>query len=182
MIRTSKEWWAETKASPEKLIAWLRKQYHGEVTAAERIERYCIAKLAVDDARGDRLRVIADQERQHAEWVAQLLRTRGEMPQLLPTKPERYWTRALAAMHSFEDAAGVAHHAETMRLERIWVIAADLDAPFDIRETFARILQDERWHAAAFKALAGPQAVERTAQAHQQGAAAIGFLSVHESL
>jgi hypothetical protein len=74
-------------------------------------------------------------------------------------------------------AAGVAHHAEAMRLERIEVIAGDATAPADIRETFARILRDERFHARAFARLAGAAAIARTRAAHAAGAAAIGFLS-----
>ncbi len=178
--RTSAAWWNEIRSNPEALLRWLRKQYHGEATAAERIERYCIARLPADDPRRRILAVVAGQERQHAHWVGDLLRARGEEPRIL-TRRERYWTHALAAMTSFEDAAGIAHHAEVMRLERIEVIASDPTAPDDIRATFARILRDERFHARAFARLAGSDGVRRTRSRHEDGARAIGFVRAAEA-
>lgn len=179
--RTSVAWWSQVRRDPERLMMWLRKQYQGEVTAAERIERYCIARLADADDRRVVLRVIAEQERTHAAWVGELLRARGEEPRST-SKTERYWSRAIDAIESFEDAAGVAHHAETMRLERIAVIAADANAPPDIRTTFQRILRDEQFHARAFARLAGADAIARTRTAHEAGANAIGFLAAAEAL
>jgi rubrerythrin len=180
-MKTSRQWWTEVKVSDDRLLAWLRKQFHGEVTAAERIDRYCIARLDQDDRRRRVLEVIASQERQHAAWIGDLLRARGEEPQVL-AKSERYWSRTLDGIRSFEDAAGVAHHAEQMRLERIRVIASDAEAPPDIRAVFERILRDEEFHARAFQELAGSAAIARTAQLHQEGSRAIGFVSTSEAL
>jgi rubrerythrin len=179
--RTSAQWWNEIKRDANALIVWLRKQYQGEMTAAERIERYCTAALPAGDHRRRVLRLIAEQERTHAAWVGHLLRTRGEEPRVI-AKTDRYWERALAGIRSFEDAAGIAHHAETMRLERIAVIATDEEAPEDIRLVFARILRDERFHARAFARLAGEPAITRTRSAHRHGAAAIGFVSAAEAV
>ena len=39
-MRTSKQWWEEVKADPEKFNRWLVKQYRGEVTAASWIEQF----------------------------------------------------------------------------------------------------------------------------------------------
>jgi len=43
-MHTTKQWWSTTKANSDLLIAWLEKQYHGEVTAADRIEKYAMSK------------------------------------------------------------------------------------------------------------------------------------------
>ncbi len=179
-MRTSEQWWQEVKADPEKLISWLKKQFHGETTAAERIERYCMAKLDEDDSRQETLKKIASQERMHASWVGDLLKNRGITPAVLE-KGERYWEKVLSNITSFEQAAGVAHHAEVMRLERIAVIAHDTEAPSDIRAVFACILDDERFHARAFRDLAGPEAVANTHAGHLEGAEAIGFVTAAEA-
>lgn len=175
-MKTSIEWWNETKANDAELINWLRNQYHGEVTAAERIERYCTAKLSEDDKRRAILKMIAAQERQHSRWVGDLLKARNAMPEIL-TKSERYWEIVLNKIESFEDAAGIAHHAETMRLERIRVIAEDETAPEDIRAVFSKILKDELFHAKAFASLAGKEAIEKLKPSHLKGTEAIGFIS-----
>jgi rubrerythrin len=181
MRRTSQQWWNETKASPETLLAWLRKQYHGEVTAALRIESYCIDRLDGDDERLPILRRIAADERRHAGWVGDLLRARGEEPKLL-VKEERYWRETMPGATDFVTAAAVAHLAEKMRLERIEVIAVDEGAPEDVREVFGKILKDERFHAGAFGQMAGGVAIEAALGAHLRGTDSIGFTSATEAL
>lgn len=176
VARTSRAWWDETKRDDVCLLAWLQKQHHGEATAAERIRRYCVDAVDALDPRRKVLLTIAEQEDAHAAWIAELLRSRGETPAAI-AHPERYWRHALAALSSFDDAAGAAYHAEAMRLERIEVIATDPAGPADLRAVFARILRDERFHARAFRRLASAEAIERTRGAHRAGARAIGFLS-----
>lgn len=174
MTRTSAEWWAEVKADPDRFIDWLRRQFHGETTAAPRIR-----------ALGDRpditgyermtLNMIAAQEETHATWVADLLRARGIEPTAMD-KEERYWNETLSeGDHSFEHMSAVAAHAELMRLERIRVIAADPEAPKDVRKVFAKILCDEEFHAAAFSRMAGRKALEAAKGNHERGMAALGL-------
>lgn len=173
-MKTSEQWWNDVKVDPKKLIAWLKDQYHGEVTAVDRIEQYIIPGLNVNDQRV--VRVIAEQESQHAEWVAQLLLNRGVEPEILE-KDSRYWDAVFS--DNANDplyASGVAAHAEAMRLERIQVIANDWTAPDDIRFTFGRILIDERFHARAFRAIAGEQYYNKTAEAHAKGLEALGLI------
>jgi hypothetical protein len=62
-----------------------------------------------------------------------------------------------------------------MRLERIEVIAADTTAPADLRDVFARILPQERFHERAFRSLATPESLERTREAHNLGRAVLGL-------
>jgi len=35
-MKTVQQWWDEVSNDPEKMIVWLKKQYHGEVTAEAR--------------------------------------------------------------------------------------------------------------------------------------------------
>ena len=172
-MHTTSEWWQATKADPERLVAWLRDQYRGEATAADRID--ALRDAYADDPRAARiLTVIAAQERDHAAWVGALLAARGE-PVAVDEVEERYWTAPLAAIGDLQTGCAVGAHAERMRLERIETIAADPDAPADVREVFRRILPQERFHERAFRELAGAEALQATRGAHELGRRALGL-------
>ena len=173
--RSSAAWWEETRGNPERLVAWLFEQYRGEVTAAERIERLRDTYATPGGRAWRVLSVIADQERLHAGWVAALLRTRGLVPEVRGEPERRYWARTLPGISDLETGCAVGAHAEHMRLERIEVIAADTTAPADLRDVFARILPQERFHERAFRSLATPESLERTREAHNLGRAVLGL-------
>jgi hypothetical protein len=163
-----------TRDDPAKLHAWLYDQYRGEVTAASRIDALR-DRFAEPGSRAARvLSAIAAQERDHAEWVGELLAMRGLDPEV-GTKPDRYWQRVLPGITDLATGAAVGAHAETMRLERIEAIASDPLAPDDVRAVFARILPQERFHARAFASLATPETLAATAGAHELGRRALGL-------
>ena len=68
--RTSIEWWAATKADPERLMAWLFDQYRGEVTAADRILRLRDANRPPKGAPHPVLTTIPGREGRQPRWVA----------------------------------------------------------------------------------------------------------------
>ncbi len=173
--RTSAEWWAEVRGDEAKFIEWLRKQYHGEVTAAERIRKFGEEHAPVGNRWRRALLLIAIQESKHAAWVGELLLNRGVEPALLADKPERYWSKALAGVTSFAGIAAQAAWAERMRLERIRVIAADPSAPKDVVQVFKWILEEEEFHARAFADMAGDKAMEEALGRHEAGMTAIGL-------
>lgn len=173
-MRNTQTWWKETKGDDAKLIDWLKDQYHGEVTAADRIIDH-LQCYTTDGSKEHRLLTfVADQEKKHAEWVGDLLRSRGFEPAKL-IKEERYWDQVLPDINSLEYGAAVAAHAEEMRLERIKAISSDADAPDDIKQTFEKILIDELGHAKIFNMLAG-QAKNAAAEQHAKGLEAIGLI------
>jgi len=173
-MRTSKTWWAETKADPAALEDWLRDQYRGESTAAGRIEALRDA-FAEPGSRPFRvLSVIAAQERKHALWVGELLAARGWSVAIDDAR-ERYWPAVVDLVTDLETGAAVGAHAEKMRLERLLEIANDETAPPDVRSVFARIVPEERFHERAFRTLAGDLAMRKTAHAHALGRAALGL-------
>lgn len=173
--RTSRAWWEHTLAHPGALIEWLKKQYHGEVTAAVRIRDF--SDLHCTEVSALRmLGIIAGQEEKHAEWIAELLRARGVEPHVL-AKAERYWDRTLPGIDGFETGAAVAAHAEGMRLERIRVIAAHPKTPADIRAVFERILPEETFHEKAFSAMAGTAALQATLANHERGMESLGLVA-----
>ncbi len=174
MKQSSSTWWKGIRHSSEKLHAWLRDQYRGEVTAADRIEILRDSFTSPGSRAHRVLTVIAAQERDHAAWVGVLLAARGLAVEV-QAKPDRYWRRVLPGIQDLATGAAVGAHAERMRLERIEVIANDSEAPDDIRNVFARILPQERFHARAFAELSTAEALERTADAHELGRLALGL-------
>ena len=171
-MQTSKQWWAETKADPEKLKDWLIKQYRGEVTASERI----LNMPSSGNVANVILEEIADDEAAHARWVLKLLEARGITPGEIQEQT-RYWTAFsdVPNLDELETQAAIAHHAETMRLERIRAICEDEEADVDIRNTFKRILIDEEWHARAFGMLATSETIEATRPFHALGRELLGL-------
>lgn len=172
-MKTSQEWWKEVKTDEAKFVDWLVKQHRGEVTAAQRIEAFA-EKYAISDKHKKTLSLIAKQERQHASWVAELLESRG-IKQDVSCAEEKYWRETLPKIESFETGAAVGAHAEKMRLERIRVIASDISAPEDVRETFKKILKDELFHEKAFRNMAGDDAMKKTFHSHESGLNALGL-------
>lgn len=175
MQRTSKQWWESVKKDPTKLSRWLKAQYHGEVTAARRIGSLITPK--VTGRTRALLTTIAEQETQHAHWVAVLLMSRGIRPKTTH-KRERYWDKTLPkGQASLRELAAVGAHAETMRLARIRVIAADRSAPADIRAVFKAILPQEKFHAWAFESIAGKRALKKARDNHELGMNALGLVA-----
>ncbi len=169
----SLEWWMTTKASPEALATWLQKQYRGEVTAVTRLQGL-LKRFRVDDHE-DLVRGVIVDEAKHARWILDLLQNRG-IEATPPTQEERYWPETMKnPINCFQHACAIAYHAEAMRLERIVAICHDVTAPWDIRDTFLRILPDERRHRDGFLHAAGPQWVELTRKAHEEGMNALGL-------
>lgn len=173
-LRDSRAWWEAVKQVPEAFTAWLLDQYRGEATAAGRIEMLRDAYSEPGTRAHRILGVIAEQERRHAVWVGDLLTARGIQPQI-GVKRERYWKETLGSIRDLETGCAVGAHSERMRLERIEAIAADPEAPADVRAVFQRILPEERFHARAFAELAGAEALEATRGAHDLGRRALGL-------
>lgn len=173
-MRTSAEWWDEVKRSPELMSDWLIKQYRGEVTAAERIMAV-VGKFDLNSKTKRILTEIASQEEAHAEWVLELLQSRGITPSIDGAE-ERYWKTVLPAAVDFETTAAIGAHAERMRLERIRAIVHDQDGPQDVRATFQKILKQEEWHAIAFERIAGPAAMAKMEYTQEQGRAVLGLV------
>lgn len=174
-MKTSAQWWEETKSSPAKLVEWLHKQYTGEVTAAARINLMGM-RFNVSTKAKSILAAIADQETQHAAWIGELLTARGETPSIGESE-NRYWKDTLPGITDFEHGSAVAAHAEKMRLQRIEVISNDPQAPEDIRLAFTKILKDELWHEKAFRSLSTPSALQATLANHEAGAATLGLVA-----
>ena len=174
-MKTSQEWWDETKTSPEKMVHWLKNQYHGEAVASERIRKYILPHM--DGKYEFMVERIADDEEKHAQWIGELLEARGITPEIL-VKEERYWKEVMTEdfTENGNYAAAVAAHAEEMRLERISVIMNDLTADEDIVKTFKNIYKDELFHAKGFKLIAGDEYYNLTSEKHAKGLEVLGLI------
>ena len=175
LASSSAAWWQRVRQEPQALLGWLFDQYRGEQGAGERIAQFADSFSAPGSRAHRILNKIAAQERNHAEWIGSLLRTRGLVPEVKPAH-ERYWPKTLPGIRDLATGAAVGAHAERMRLQRIEVIAGDPDAPADVRAVFLRILPQERFHERAFRTLAGADALAATAAAHELGEQALGLI------
>lgn len=173
--QTSTQWWSTLKADSTLLLDWLKKQYHGEITAGDRIRDFANQYALEGNRWRSTLLTIAGQEDLHASWIADLLTSRGITPEVL-VKEERYWDQTLPSIDSFESGAAVAAHSEKMRLDRILAIAQDPESPADIREVFQRITPQEKFHARAFARMAGDRAMAAALHQHELGMEALGLI------
>jgi rubrerythrin len=170
---SSEVWWQEVRSDEKKLNRWLVKQHRGEASASMKIVLFA-QQYAPDDTSKRILNVIAEQERQHAEWILALLKTRG-IESIVEKHEERYWNKTMPGIASFKTGCAVGAHAERMRLERIRAIANCDASPTDIWITFRKILKDEEFHERMFTMLAGQEALEQTLSNHTAGREILGL-------
>jgi rubrerythrin len=176
-MKTSEQWWDEVKASPEKFNNWLKLQYHGEATAEKRI-RSAIEKFSLTGFEARCIESVADDEKRHAVWVAKLLKDRGIEPEVLE-REERYWNEVLPEVYeknTFTYFCAVGSLAETMRLERIMILASEPEYA-DIADVFKKIYSDEIFHARIFKELSTKEDIAHAEQFHNMGMNAIGLIA-----
>jgi hypothetical protein len=172
--RTSAQWWADTKSDPQRLNRWLRRQYVGEMAAVNLLSELLI-KYG-HDATPEEWRTVHKimmQEALHAQWVKGLLDARGLSPEPNASTDRRYWAEVLPNVTNFAEAMAAGFHAESMRLERIRVIAGDEMAPQDVRQVFIRILPHEEWHEEAFDTMRKGREISRY---HERGLQALNLL------
>ena len=176
-MKNSEEWWEEVKGDQYKLLDWLKKQYHGEVTASLRIMQFLnrFQSQAKNVEWVETLEEIALQEEAHAQWISRLLISRGVEAKQLINKKSRYWGATLDGIEDWQTGCAVGAHAEKMRLERITVISSDRNAPEDIREVFQRILPQEEFHERSFRKFSSKEALDKTKCNHNRGRNALGL-------
>lgn len=153
-MKTSKQWWDETKADSSKLMHWLKRQYVGEVAAVNLLSELLIKYGSqASESEWDNVHKIMCQEATHGKWIKKLLDSRGIKPEDGASMDRRYWAEVKPAVNSFAEGAAAGYHAEHMRLERIRAIAHDENCPVelsDIKKVFQQILPHEEWHEKAF--------------------------------
>lgn len=173
--KASKDWWDNLKHDNSAVLEWLEKQYRGEVLAAHRISEV-FEQFDLDKKSSDTIAKICEEEHKHAKWIAKLMLNRGVVAKYYD-KESRYWSQTFKDMESLEDAAAVAHLAESMRLSRIYAIAEDVTAPYDIRKVMQAILIDELGHEESFKNMTNGEALSRHIDNHMAGLEALGLVA-----
>jgi hypothetical protein len=174
-MKTSKQWWNELLVDNDKMIDWLKKQYHGEMMAGTRI-REVFAKFDLSDADAKLIEKVALEEDLHAYWIGELLEERGVTPEMLKHE-ERYWKHAFAEIDTVEDAAAVGFLAEEMRLRRILTISTCVRSPYDIKQVMKRIYTQELGHVEAFRQLTDADTIIEHMSNHTEGLNALGLVA-----
>lgn len=151
-MRTTEQWWTETKADKAALEHWLRRQYVGEMAAVNLLSELLITYGSqATDAEWNDVHKVMCQEATHAKWIKKVLDQRGISPEEGATAERRYWAEVKPAVKSFAEGCAAGYHAEHMRLERIRAIAHDTDpAVEDLSVVFGNILPHEEWHEKVF--------------------------------
>ena len=176
-MKTVTQWLEEVVTNPTKLNHWLQRQYVGEMLAAQRIQQIADAYQQMESANPSAVMVlarIANDERNHAQWVKELLELFNiELPEVT-LEGTRYWQGDELDL-PFTDLMALGHHAETMRLQRIVALSVDTRVHVAIQAVFSRVLQDEIFHARAFGDMTEPNAIERMRTRHQEGLERLGL-------
>ena len=172
-MHTVDEWWDRVSSSEEEMINWLYDQYRGEITAAERIGSLSSIYNLTGRKRA-LIDIIAIQEKNHAEWIKDLLVARSLDPVVKETE-DRYWKQVLKDNMSFEYVCAIGFHAEKMRLSRIELLSSD-NRFKDIAKVFKRIYNDESFHVKAFRSMSTDKDVEDAEKLHMKGLEAIGLM------
>ncbi|MBV9125648.1 MAG: hypothetical protein JO112_20045 [Planctomycetes bacterium] len=174
-MRTTKQWWAETKSDPEKLNHWLRRQYVGEMAAVNLLSELLITygSQATDEEWHDVHKVMC-QEATHAKWMKRVMDARGVRPEEGASAERRYWNEVKPAVKSFAEGCAAGYHAEHMRLERIREIANDTDPTVaDLANVFQNILPHEEWHEEVFGKMAAGRSLT---EYHERGLQSLNLL------
>jgi hypothetical protein len=173
-MKTSKEWWQEVKSDPERMDAWLRRQYVGEIAAVNLLSELLIRHGSeATPEEWDTVHKIMCQEATHGKWIKRVMDARGIKPEPDGDPQRRYWAEVRPHVNSFVDGMAAGFHAESMRLERIRTIVEDEDVPADIRKVFSDILPHEEWHEEAFDAMRQGRELSRY---HERGLQALNLV------
>lgn len=177
MGKTSAEWWDSVKADKDKLAAWLRRQYVGEMAAVNLLSEVLLRFGGeATNEEWDNVYKVMNQEALHARWMRQVLVGRGIEMERDASAERRYWAEVLPNVTNFREAMAAAYHAEHMRLERIRVIAAEPDMEFhDLAVMFTRIRPHEEWHEQVFDQMRQGETMTRH---HEKGLEALNLLMV----
>ena len=97
----SKQWWESVKSNSSILEHWLKKQYYGEMTASNRMQDL-LNNFGEQTSIKNRkiLKKIMKQERQHADWIKQLLVDRNI--EIKEEYTDRYWNEVPRYYIGFE--------------------------------------------------------------------------------
>lgn len=172
-MKTVTNWVNGIVTDKAKLAHWLSRQFVGEMLAAQRVQKL---STKVSGKLKPVIERIAKDEAVHAGWVKSLLVSRNLPIPEVTYDDDRYWKTVFKGVNeSIPNVLALGAHAEKMRLHRIKAIVGDTRFDEDIRAVFSKILPDEEFHAKAFSAAAGKNALERTRENHELGLKVLGL-------
>lgn len=171
----TKAWWRLCLVDPEKLQHWLVVLYNNEKDAEERFVDFAETYCKNDKENYDLFMLIADQERQHATIVEELLKSREITLYEKSTKNGRYWRNTLPCICDIKTAAAIGAYAEGLSLMRMLIIVNDEKTPDDIRKMFEIIEPEESFHAKVLKRIATKYGMKAVKDCHDKGLEELGL-------
>ena len=166
-------WWNRLLTSEDQMRAWLEKLY---VTEYEGFRDNMDANEKWNPEGNkfiDRIfRTTANDEMFHASLLNDLLNTRywyvPDAKKKTPATTSVYWSMMDEATVDLKTCCAVFHLGEQLAAERFEVISECKSTPSDIMFFIKKALPDEQYHAAAFKHLAGDEAIAEVLHVHQR--------------
>ncbi len=172
-MKTPEQWLEEILSNDKKFTDWLEHQYINKMLAWSRV------MTLTSEAKGPRearlLALIANDEKQRAEWIGSILFAFGITLPTVSYENDLYWREVLPNTFSQDSLYAAVYHAEGMQLARIKLLATDKRVPVFIRRIFKAIYKDEQFHAKAFGAMASDEAKEAMKHYHMNGLRALGL-------
>ena len=159
-------WWERLLADEAAMNRWLIKLHGTEIGGYHDNLSF---NMRFNDGRCDNLagRIFSDtgrDEKKHAFILEELLAERGLGTLQDVDTPSIYWDTMYTALEDIKSAAAILYHGEKLAADRFHIIAEHNGTPADIKYFLDIALPEEQFHAAAFKALAGSDAIEQIAE------------------
>lgn len=175
MKKITETWWKKCLNDKEKLQHWLVGLYNNEKDAEERFIDFAETYCKDDKESYDTFMLIAEQERNHAILVDEILKTRGIELYKKSTKNGRYWKNTLPCIHDMKTAAAIGAYAEGLSLKRMRVIIKDSETPKDLVELFKVIEPEESFHAKVLQKIATKYGMKEVRDCHDKGLIELGL-------
>ena len=171
----TENWWKKCLANPEKLEHWLVSLYNNEKDAEERFKNFAIDYCINDKEAFDIFNFIAEQERQHAILVEEILKNRNIDLYEKSSKDGKYWRNTIPCIVDMKTAAAIGAYAEGLSLKRMRVIIADSNTPEDLKNLFKVIEPEESYHAKVLEKIATKYGMKEVKDCHDKGLIELGL-------
>lgn len=176
MQKITKKWWNNCLNNKEKLEHWLVSLYNNERDAEQRFKDFATTYCAPNSKEYNTFMLIAEQEKNHAVLVENVLINRGVELFVKSSKDGRYWRNTILCIVDMKTAAAIGAYAEGLSLKRMRVIIKDQNTPDDLRKLFEVIEPEESFHAKTLQKIATKHGMDKVKDCHDKGLEELGLL------
>ena len=175
MVQLTRQWWKKCLHDPEKLEHWLVGLYNNEKDAEERFINFANDYCEKGSPEYEVFINIANQERNHAVLVDNILINRDVQKYEKSSKNGRYWRNTLECIVDMKTAAAIGAYAEGLSLKRMRVIIKDPNTPQDLVKLFKVIEPEESYHAKILEEIATKYGMKAVKDCHDKGLEELGL-------